>query len=137
MSRSVEAGGRGGRPGAVRVAERELDPRTVEVAVAGELDLANAPQLKWALLDSLRLGKTNLVVNLAQVTFIDSTALSVLVSVKRRLTPSAAMALVCTSEPVLRIISIAGLDGLFDIFPTPEAAHAHLAGSRENPPADG
>ncbi|HLI31921.1 MAG TPA: STAS domain-containing protein [Solirubrobacteraceae bacterium] len=115
----------------IRVAERELDERTVEVAVAGELDLATAPHLKWPLLDALRAGRTNLLVNLSQVTFIDSTALSVLVGVKRKLPISTRMALVCTNESVLRIFTIAGLDGVFAIFPSVEDALEHLRGDSD------
>jgi anti-sigma B factor antagonist len=120
--------------GYISVNERLLDEKTAEVAVEGELDLATAPNLKWPLLDSLKAGRTRLLVNLSQVTFIDSTALSVLVGVHRKLPEDARMAVVCTNPNVLRIFAVAGLDAAFDIFPTAEAALVYLrGGSAESP----
>jgi anti-sigma B factor antagonist len=115
-------------PGSGRISleQRAIDERTVEIAVAGELDLATAPSLKWALMDALKAGRTNLLVNLSNVTFIDSTALSVLVGVHRRLGQHAQMAVVCSNPNVLRIFEVAGLKVAFEIFPAPEQALAYL-----------
>ncbi len=108
--------------GFISVSEQTLDERTTEIAVEGELDLATAPRLKWPLLDSLKAGRNHLLVNLSGVTFIDSTALSVLVGVHRKLDESAHMAVVCTNANVLRIFEVAGLKVAFEIFPTREQA---------------
>ncbi len=112
--------------GFISVSEQTLDERTTEIAVEGELDLATAPRLKWPLLDSLKAGRKQLLVNLSGVTFIDSTALSVLVGVHRKLDESAHMAVVCTNSNVLRIFEVAGLKVAFEIFPTREQALDHL-----------
>jgi len=121
--------------GSISVTERLIDERTAEVAVDGELDLATAPQLKWPLLDSLKAGRTRLLVNLSGVTFIDSTALSVLVGAHRKLPMGARMAVVCTNPNVLRIFAVAGLDAAFDIFPTPARALEHLRGEPAEEPS--
>jgi len=113
-------------PGAVWIANRELTQATVEVAVAGELDLATAPQLKWELNNALGGGYRRVILNLEGVTFIDSTALSVLVGFQRGLGESNSFALVCRCPRVLRTLSIAGLDGAFMIFPTTAAARLAL-----------
>ena len=112
--------------GNISLEENALDERTVEISVSGELDLATAPSLKWSLLDSLKAGRTRLLINLSNVTFIDSTALSVLVGVHRKLGEQAQMAVVCTNPNVLRIFEVAGLKVAFEIFPTPEQAQAYL-----------
>lgn len=112
--------------GFISVSEQTLDERTTEIAVEGELDLATAPRLKWPLLDSLKAGRKQLLVNLSGVTFIDSTALSVLVGVHRKLDESAHMAVVCTNPNVLRIFEVAGLKVAFEIFSTREQALDHL-----------
>src|SRR6202035_3521220 len=74
-------------PGRIKFAirQRQLDERTAVLGVEGELDLASAPQLKFALADTLGAGASQLVLDLSLVTFIDSTALGVLVGAHRSL----------------------------------------------------
>lgn len=91
---------------------------TSVVSVEGELDLATSPRLKWALLDALDAGHTRLVVDLSLVSFIDSTALGVLVAVNRRLEGDRPLAIVCERPNVLQVFEFAGVDGAFAIFPT-------------------
>src|SRR3954463_13815624 len=54
----------------------------VVVAVAGELDMATAPQLQDQISDLLEKGRTRLVFDLSEVSFCDSTGLSVFVRAK-------------------------------------------------------
>ena len=54
----------------------------VVVSVAGELDMATAPQLQDQISDLLEKGRTRLVFDLAEVSFCDSTGLSVFVRAK-------------------------------------------------------
>ena len=77
------------------IVQRPLDERTTVVAVEGELDLARAPSLKWALIDALEAGRNKLVVDLSPTEFMDSTGLGVLVAVNRSLTAEARLAIVC------------------------------------------
>lgn len=104
------------------VSESLLDEETAVIAVQGELDLATAPRLKWPLVDALDAGRRRLVVDLAGVSFMDSTALGVLIGVRRSLRPEARMAIVCTHPDVLRIFEISGLDLAFEIVSTRQAA---------------
>jgi len=129
-----ELGDRSG-PGsnAFAIIEQRPDERTAIISIAGELDLATAPQLKWRLVDALEAGLGAIVVDLGDVTFMDSTALGVLVGVRRGLDVGARLATVCTHPGVLNIFRIAGLDGAFDIFATPDEALAHVR--REGPRA--
>jgi anti-sigma B factor antagonist len=107
------------------ITSRELDRRTTMVSVEGELDLSTAPRLKWLLLDSLHEGRDQLVVDLVNTTFMDSTALGVLVAVNRKLEPPARLAIACSRENVLKIFELSGMDAAFSIFPTVEEAQAH------------
>jgi anti-sigma B factor antagonist len=60
---------------------------TAVVAVRGELDLYTAPRL-WDALDSAIAGRPHeLVIDLSNVTFVDSSGLSVLVRAHKRLRP--------------------------------------------------
>jgi anti-sigma B factor antagonist len=99
------------------------------IAVQGELDLETAPKLKWALTDVLKAGCPQLVVDLSLVTFIDSTALGVLVGVHRSLPAGGRLAIVCTSNEVLNIFELTGLEATFDIFATLDDALAFARGS--------
>jgi anti-sigma B factor antagonist len=101
---------------------RELDKRTSVVSIEGELDLATAPRLKWMLLDALEAGHEELVVDLSLTTFMDSTALGVLVGVNRSLGVDVRMAIVCQRSTVLKIFEFSGLDGMFAIFSTVDDA---------------
>ena len=113
---------------AFAIIETRPDDRTVVVACAGDLDLSNAPQLKWRLMDALDDGRAAIVVDLGDVKFMDSTALGVLVGVRRSLDAGTRLAVVCTHPDVLNIFQISGLDGAFDIFATRDEALAHVRG---------
>jgi anti-sigma B factor antagonist len=110
------------------IARRQLDRRASVISIEGELDLATAPQLKWALLDALGDGHSQLVVDLTRATFMDSTALGVLVSVDRSLDAGATLAIVCANASLLRIFELSGMDGVFAIFATLDAALADSDG---------
>ncbi len=92
----------------------------------GELDLSTAPRLKWMLIDSLQAGLSRLLVDLSRTTFMDSTALGVLVGVKRKLDVDERLAIICPRRDLLKIFEFAGMDGAFAIFPTLEEALADV-----------
>jgi len=114
---------------AFAISQRELDARTSVLAVAGELDLSSAPSLKWALIDLLAAGRSQVVVDLSQVTFIDSTALGVLVGLQMRLSAPTRLAIVCANAKVLKILELTGLVGTFALFSTLEHALAYVRAS--------
>jgi anti-sigma B factor antagonist len=111
---------------AFAIYKRDLDERTSVISVEGELDLSTAPRLKWMLLDSLQGDGGQVVADLSRVTFMDSTALGVLVGVQRNLAVDARLAIVCTSENVLQIFEFSGIDSAFAIFPTLDQALVHV-----------
>jgi anti-sigma B factor antagonist len=113
-------------PSPFAIYERKLDEHTSVISVEGELDLSTAPRLKWMLLDALEREGSQVVADLSLVTFMDSTALGVLVGVQRKLAPGARLAIVCTSENVLQIFEFSGIDGAFATFPTLDEALAHV-----------
>ncbi len=120
----------GATPSRIRfaISERQLDERTRVLGVEGELDLASAPQLKWALADTLGAGASQLVLDLSLVTFIDSTALGVLVGTHRSLAAGERLAIACSHPDVLNIFELTGLDATFDIFSTFDDALAYARG---------
>jgi anti-sigma B factor antagonist len=112
-------------PKSFAISRRELDGRTSVVSVDGDLDLATAPQLKWMLLDALEEGHSHLILDLSLATFMDSTALGVLVGVNRSLDAGRKLAIVCAHAGVLKIFELSGVDGMFAISPTLDHALAH------------
>lgn len=127
LSRVKTSNGKPHSP-AFGIARKELDGHTSVVSVEGELDLSTAPRLKWMLVDALEEGHTRLAVDLSHATFMDSTALGVLVGVQRSLDEGARLAIVCERRNVLRIFEFAGMDGAFAIFPTLDEALTYAQG---------
>jgi anti-sigma B factor antagonist len=115
-------------PSEFGIALRELDSQACVIAIEGELDLSTAPRLKWMLLEALEAGHSQLVVDLSLASFMDSTALGVLVGINRSLDVGVRLAIVCTQASVLRIFELSGMDGVFAIFPTLEQALVHARG---------
>lgn len=98
--------------------ERPADDLGV-VVVGGEVDIFTAPQFKECLVELLDEGVNRLVVDLSDVTFIDSTALGVLIGGVRRVHGAGgSMSLVVTSRPVERVLGVTGLDRVFAMYPT-------------------
>lgn len=101
----------------------------VIIEVAGELDLYTAPSLKETLLAALEGDTLKVLVDMAGVHFIDSSALGVLIGGVKRLKPKGGkMVLVSVDENVNWIFQITGLNSVFDIFATREDALKKLAG---------
>lgn len=88
------------------------------VRLDGDLDLHTAPALREALAATTGQESTWVVVDLEQVTVIDSVAIGVLVAALKRLRGEASvLELVCRNERILRLFRITRLDGAFRIHP--------------------
>ena len=89
------------------------------VAVRGEVDVATAPDLHAQLLGLAGRGTTLAVVDLTDVTFVDSTALGVLVSAAKEFRSGGGdLRLVVTEPHLAKVFTITGLDEVFAIYPT-------------------
>lgn len=98
------------------------------ITVAGELDLYTAPRLKESLLAAIEADRLKIVINMAGVHFIDSSALGVLIGGVKRLKPrDGRLALVSIDDNVNWIFQITGLNSVFDIYKTREEALAGMA----------
>ena len=95
------------------------------VSPQGEIDFATGPQLKDAITELLVNGDVNLVIDLLAVDFIESTGLGALIGGRRRAHAlKGSLVLVCTEEQMLKIFRITGLDKVFSIHESVEAATA-------------
>jgi anti-sigma B factor antagonist len=93
------------------------------VAVTGEIDVATAPQLREHLQLVVARGETTIVLDLLGVTFLDSTALGVLVGALKRCRDLGGDLHVVVSDPrIVKIFEITGLTGVFTLADSLEAA---------------
>jgi anti-anti-sigma factor len=95
----------------------------VRLALAGEFDLSNAAQVEDALKEIEHEHPPLLVLDLRELTFMDSTGLRVMVSADARARDdSRRLAVVQGPESVHRVFRITGLDDHLEMVETPEAA---------------
>ena len=97
------------------------------VTAPGEIDLTNAEGLRDALLSALNAGAAGLIADLTSTTFLDSAGITALVRAARRATATdATLRLAVTAPPVLRVLSLVGLDRLIEVYPSLADAVASL-----------
>jgi anti-sigma B factor antagonist len=103
--------------------DREIDRETQVIEVVGEADLYTAPEFKERLVQLIEAGNKRLVVDLSKASFIDSTILGVLVGAMKRLQPAqGSIAIVSADDQAKALFEITGLDHLFPIYSSREAA---------------
>jgi anti-sigma B factor antagonist len=107
---------------AFSVEEHDRDG-TLVLVVAGELDVVTAPKLNKRVNVAVSGDGANVVIDLCDVAFIDSTGLQVLLLALRHLTRrERRLALVCPPGAVQRAMGQAGMLEMFTIFQTREDA---------------
>jgi len=105
------------------LSQEPLDAERHVVAVRGEIDLFTAPELKAALSEAIESGHTRIVVDLTDTTFLDSTALGVLIgAVKRLRSRDGRLTIVNVDDNIAKTFEITGLDQIFPISPTRDEA---------------
>jgi anti-sigma B factor antagonist len=88
----------------------------VVVVVHGEVDIRTAPELRDCLGQIIDDGVGRVVLDLTDVEFLDSTALSVMVGAHKRLTKKGApLSIVAGSEAVQRVLTVTGLTRVFAV----------------------
>jgi anti-sigma B factor antagonist len=86
------------------------------VTPTGEIDLHSAPELEQALEGVVALGGNAVALDLAEVSFIDSTVLGILLIYSERLrTLGGELVVVTEDRRVLRTFEVTGLDRVFVI----------------------
>lgn len=91
--------------------------------LSGSLDLATSPSLRAALVESAEHGNHDMVVDLRNLEFVDSTGLGALIGAhKRALENGGTVRLVVNEGQILRLLRITGLLAVFAVYPTVEDA---------------
>ena len=108
--------------------DEAVDDKTHVVSLQGEVDASTAPRLGSRLSGLADEGKRAVVVDLSDVTFMDSTGIGVLLNALRHFsTRQGKLVLVCPTQRVLRPFEVTGLLGIISVFDSREKALGGLA----------
>lgn len=91
------------------------DSDAVTLSLCGELDLATSPKTQEELERALRNGAAQVVVDLTDLTFIDSTGIALFVFAKREDEQGRLRFLPSNSPAVRRVLAVTGLDQAFGL----------------------
>jgi anti-sigma B factor antagonist len=105
------------------IEDRAVDADTHLISVCGEVDLFTAPEFKQRVTAPIVAGVEHVIVDLMRTTFVDSSSLGVLIGAHRRLKARGGRLIVaCDNEAIVKTFRITGLDGVFRIVGSVEAA---------------
>lgn len=100
------------------------DSATV-IRLSGEVDMSRSPGVHQALVEVLQGRPARLVIDLTEVSYMDSSGVGVLVDALRRMrTTSGKLALVAVAPRVLSVLQITKLDQFFEMYSTLQEALA-------------
>lgn len=89
------------------------------MSVSGEVDLHTAPMLRERIHELTEQGTDRIVLDLSELSFMDSTGLGVLVAgLKRLKSRDGELVLAGMQDPVKKILQVTGLDKVFDMRPS-------------------
>jgi anti-sigma B factor antagonist len=105
------------------IRDRAVDANTHVVSVTGEVDLFTAPEFKQRVMAPIAAGVDHVIVDLMETTFIDSSSLGVLIAAHRQLKArGGGLIVACDAEAIVKTFRITGLDGVFQLANSVDAA---------------
>jgi anti-sigma B factor antagonist len=110
-------------PSVFAIEAREPVGEIAVLALSGELDLAAAPALRERLAEARATGARGLVLDMAEVTFLDSSALREILSADAALRTDGVPLVLATVQPAVeRLLELTRTTGMLAVAPTLEAA---------------
>ncbi len=101
----------------------EHDGDALIFRLRGSLDLATSPSVRAALAEAADEGKHDIIVDLSELQFIDSTGLGALIGGHRRAAEHGGrIRLVAREGTILRLLNITGLIRVFSVYSSTQAA---------------
>jgi anti-sigma B factor antagonist len=95
----------------------------IVIAVSGRVDAATAPQFEAQLLELIAEGRLRIVIDLADLDYINSAGLRALLVAGKRLKPQGGrLLLAAPREPVRQVLQISGFSSMFETCATGEEA---------------
>lgn len=111
----------------IKVGTERLADDICVVSVSGELDLYTAPEFELELLGAATNGPASLIVDLGGCSFIDSTALGILLVANRRLNgPARSLVLISDDRNIRKVFEVTGLDRVLPMFRSRSEALNHV-----------
>lgn len=108
----------------IRIAK---DVGITTVGLKGRLDAATSKTAEERLLQLIEAGERHMIMDLAQLDYISSVGLRVLILVAKRLKQVEGRMVVCSlQEPVRHVFDIAGFTTLFPLYDSRDQALVHL-----------
>jgi len=90
------------------------------------LDASQAVEFKDNLLQQVTVGKIRLLLNLSEVTFIDSSGLGAIISALRRVGVKGDVKLCCVADQVMEMLRLTRLDKVLEVFDSEETGIANF-----------
>ena len=104
---------------------RAISPTRAVIAARGRLNAMTAPAMKTRIRELIDEGRTEIVCDLSEVSFLDSSGLSALVSgLKATRERGGFLKLAGANEQVARIFKLTMLDRVFEMYASADAALA-------------
>ena len=110
----------------MQLEETNGDPAVLRIE-APRLDASKAAALREVLVDLIEDGQQSIVLDLEMVEFMDSAAMSALITAVKKLGPLGTISVASASYPVARLFSITKMDRVFPITKTVDEAIQRLA----------
>ncbi len=112
----------------MNIVQEVLIDHIYRIAPQGRLDAVTVPALEAVIAEQLNAGHINVVVDLAEVSYISSSGLRALLSARRRAQAGSGEVVLCAmNDRVREVFEMIGFDNLFRIFSTPAEAAAVLS----------
>jgi len=112
----------------IKVITEKLDEKSHLIRIQGEIDVYTSPRVKEIISELIEQGHYQLIIDLEEVRYIDSTGLGVLIGALKRVREhEGSINLICTNPQIKKIFNITGLVKIFGIFKDVEEAKKNLA----------
>lgn len=108
-------------------AEKRESSALVLRALEARLDASNAPDLRVALATHIAAGEQQIVLDLQNVEFMDSSALGALINAVKQMGPLGTISIANVGSAVNRLLTLTRMDKVFPVSKTVEEALEKLA----------
>jgi anti-sigma B factor antagonist/stage II sporulation protein AA (anti-sigma F factor antagonist) len=95
--------------------------------ISGRLDAVSSPAVEKKVFESIHAGQHLLLINFAEVSYLSSAGMRMLLATAKRLkTLSGKMVVCCVPSNVMDVLKMSGFDHVLDLAPTEEEALARF-----------